>query len=262
MLSILGPPQLQLNCHVTFGEACIASYARVTARVYIGGVVHFLGVFEFTPYAYPLYPLPRSLTFSIIGGAQCYIGASLDQGSAGLRLGSRSLSEGTDWDFQHTLVDLILSAQATEASVYTQPRPSRIDLCRDHLGSVSAKSNSAITETRLMMMDRSMIAIARQLVSNMANNMQQFGTRGAGQSRVVNEVETIDNVRLENQLTELTSLVRQLAVGQHQICTSVEHPTDMCPTLQETEMESTKIVGAIGRHQYGNQPYSSQPYQR
>ncbi|RDX69932.1 hypothetical protein CR513_50885, partial [Mucuna pruriens] len=44
---------------------------------------------------------------------------------------------------------------------------------------------------------------------------------------------------LENQLPELTSLVRQLAVGKHQqptkrvceICTSVEHPTDMCPTL-------------------------------
>ncbi|RDX88059.1 hypothetical protein CR513_30401, partial [Mucuna pruriens] len=28
-------------------------------------------------------------------------------------LGSRSLLEGTDWDFHHTLVDLILSAQAT-----------------------------------------------------------------------------------------------------------------------------------------------------
>ncbi|RDX90029.1 hypothetical protein CR513_28148, partial [Mucuna pruriens] len=61
---------------------------------------------------------------------------------------------------------------------------------------------------------------------------------------MVNEVDTIDNSRLENQLTELTSLVRQLAIGQHQpiavvkacgICTLVEHPTDMCPTLQETE---------------------------
>ncbi|RDY03055.1 hypothetical protein CR513_13398, partial [Mucuna pruriens] len=57
---------------------------------------------------------------------------------------------------------------------------------------------------------------------------------------MVNEVSAIDNLRLENQLTELTSLVRQLAVGQHQpsitarvcgICTSVEHPTDMFPTL-------------------------------
>ncbi|RDX94918.1 hypothetical protein CR513_22644, partial [Mucuna pruriens] len=34
-----------------------------------------------------------------------------------------------------------------------------------------------------------------------------FETRGAGPSRVVNEVGAIDNLRLENQLTELTSLV-------------------------------------------------------
>ncbi|RDX69429.1 hypothetical protein CR513_51460, partial [Mucuna pruriens] len=55
---------------------------------------------------------------------------------------------------------------------------------------------------------------------------------------MVNEISTIDNLRLENQLTELTSLVRQLAIGQHQpsiaakvygVCTSVEHPTNMCP---------------------------------
>ncbi|RDX89956.1 hypothetical protein CR513_28240, partial [Mucuna pruriens] len=61
-------------------------------------------------------------------------------------------------------------------------------------------------------------------------------------------------------LTELTSLVRQLAIGQHQpiatvkacgICTSVEHPTDMCPTLQETESDHPKSVGSIGGYQYG-----------
>ncbi|RDX77628.1 hypothetical protein CR513_42219, partial [Mucuna pruriens] len=47
-------------------------------------------------------------------------------------------------------------------------------------------------------------------------------------------------------LTELTSLVSQLAVGQHQpsiaarvysICTSVKPPTDMCLTLQEIESD-------------------------
>ncbi|RDX97220.1 hypothetical protein CR513_20021, partial [Mucuna pruriens] len=55
-------------------------------------------------------------------------------------------------------------------------------------------------------------------------------------------------------LTKLTSLVRQLAVGQHQpsiaakvsgICTSVEHPTGMCPILQETESDYTENVEAI-----------------
>ncbi|RDX88058.1 hypothetical protein CR513_30400, partial [Mucuna pruriens] len=72
--------------------------------------------------------------------------------------------------------------------------------------------------------------------------------------------------RLENQLTKLTSLVRKLAVRQHQqnmqrvceICTSVEHPTDMCPTLQETKPESTKCIGVVGGgYQYGRQSYQN-----
>ncbi|RDY09615.1 hypothetical protein CR513_05993, partial [Mucuna pruriens] len=88
----------------------------------------------------------------------------------------------------------------------------------------------------------------------MASNTQQFGIRGPSQTRMVNEIGAASNQRLENQLTELTSLVRQLAVGQHQpalaakvcgICTSVEHPTDMCPTLQETESDQPENVGAI-----------------
>ncbi|RDY11426.1 hypothetical protein CR513_03922, partial [Mucuna pruriens] len=99
----------------------------------------------------------------------------------------------------------------------------------------------------LTMMDRSMIdaasggalmdktpVAARHLIFNMASN-----TQGADQPRM---------------LTELTSLVRQLAIGQHQrsivarvygICTSVEHPTDLCPTLQETESNHPESVGAI-----------------
>ncbi|RDY12546.1 hypothetical protein CR513_02640, partial [Mucuna pruriens] len=57
--------------------------------------------------------------------------------------------------------------------------------------------------------------------------------------------------------------------GQHQpniparvcgICTSVEHPIDLCPTLQETESDQPKSVGAIGGYQYGKQPYQSRPF--
>ncbi|RDY05053.1 hypothetical protein CR513_11145, partial [Mucuna pruriens] len=129
----------------------------------------------------------------------------------------------------------------------------------------------------LTMMDRSMIdvvsggalmdktlAVVRHLISNMASNTQQFGIKGASQPRMVNEIGVVDNLRLENQLTELTSLVRQLVVGQHQpniatrvcgICTSVEHPIDMCPTLQETESDQPESVGAIGGYQYGKQLY-------
>ncbi|RDX92937.1 hypothetical protein CR513_24872, partial [Mucuna pruriens] len=110
----------------------------------------------------------------------------------------------------------------------------------------------------LSMMDISMIDAAsggalmdktppatRYLISNMATNTQQFGIREPSQSRMCNS-----NQRLKNQLTELTSLVRQLAVGQHQPamaakvcgrCTSMEYPTDMCPTLQEIDMGSNHI---------------------
>ncbi|RDY05583.1 hypothetical protein CR513_10558, partial [Mucuna pruriens] len=135
---------------------------------------------------------------------------------------------------------------------------------------------------RLSMMDKSMIdaasggalmdktpAVARHLISNMTSNTQQFGIRGPSQSQMVNEIGAASNQRLENQLTKLTSLVRQLAVGQHQpamvanvygICTSVEHLTDMCPTLQETESDQPENVGAIGGFQYGKQPYQTRPF--
>ncbi|RDX99463.1 hypothetical protein CR513_17484, partial [Mucuna pruriens] len=91
-------------------------------------------------------------------------------------------------------------------------------------------------------------ATARHLISNMASN-----TQGLNQSRVVNEIGTASNQRLENQLTELTSLVRQLAISQHQpamaakicgICTSVEHPTDMCPTFKKPSRTNQSMLEA------------------
>ncbi|RDX91933.1 hypothetical protein CR513_26000, partial [Mucuna pruriens] len=54
------------------------------------------------------------------------------------------------------------------------------------------------------------------------------------------------------------------------ICTSMEHPTDLCPTLQETESNHPESVGAIGGYQYswpfdnqqfGKQPFRSRPSQ-
>ncbi|RDY10372.1 hypothetical protein CR513_05106, partial [Mucuna pruriens] len=104
----------------------------------------------------------------------------------------------------------------------------------------------------------------------MTSNTQQFRTRGTIAPRMVNEIGTINNSKLENQLTELTSLVTQLAIGQHQpitvvkacgICTSMEHPTDMCPTLQETELNHPKSVGAIGGYQYRKQPHANQLFE-
>ena len=81
---------------------------------------------------------------------------------------------------------------------------------------------------------------ARNLIANMAANSQQFGTRLDPPSRHVNKVNISS---LEQQIVSLTSLVRQMAIGNMQmvkacgICSVVGHPTDMCPTLQEEPIE-------------------------
>ena len=86
---------------------------------------------------------------------------------------------------------------------------------------------------------------ATLLISTMAENSQQFGVRADGAIRRVNEVNHSD---LEGKLSELTSLVRQMARGQLQsvktcgICAAPGHMTDMCPTLQEDSPEQANIV--------------------
>ncbi|RDX99637.1 hypothetical protein CR513_17288, partial [Mucuna pruriens] len=95
-----------------------------------------------------------ALVFLRYGGVRCCIGVSLDRGNAGLRLGSRSLSEGTDWDFQHTLVNLILNAQAIGALLaFQSPMFSAfqsnteiIPLCSICLHSTETKSNDLCRE--------------------------------------------------------------------------------------------------------------------
>ncbi|RDX74589.1 hypothetical protein CR513_45645, partial [Mucuna pruriens] len=92
----------------------------------------------------------------------------------------------------------------------------------------------------LILIDRSMIDAA------ITHNNSELGEPSLT-NKVVNEVGSVGNLRMKNQLT---SLVRQLAVNQHQkipqvkvcgICTSVEHLIDMCPTLQETESAATMM---------------------
>ena len=76
---------------------------------------------------------------------------------------------------------------------------------------------------------------ARELISNMAANAQQFGSRQDLTSRKVNEV----NISfVEQRLDKLTSLVEKFVVDNVQqvktcgICYNMGHSTDMCPTLQ------------------------------
>ena len=75
---------------------------------------------------------------------------------------------------------------------------------------------------------------ARQLISNMAANSKQFGTRRDFSNKRVNGV-SISN--LENKVNDLTSPVRSLACGNVQqvkvcsICSLQGHTLDMCPTM-------------------------------
>ncbi|XP_062150390.1 uncharacterized protein LOC133859075 [Alnus glutinosa] len=102
---------------------------------------------------------------------------------------------------------------------------------------------------------------ARNLIANMAANSQQFSTRLDLQPRPINEVNISS---LEQQIASLTSLVRQMAVGNMQtvkacgICSIVGHPTNMCPTLQEEPIEQVNATGGFpGQQQRKYDPYSS-----
>ncbi|XP_071905575.1 uncharacterized protein [Coffea arabica] len=94
----------------------------------------------------------------------------------------------------------------------------------------------------------------------MADNSQQFGFRESNPTRRVNEVEVSS---IQQQLSELTSFVRQLAVGNvHQakvcgFCTNVGHPTDSCPMLQEDGAEQVNMAGGVPAPRRQYDPYSN-----
>ncbi|KAH9715904.1 hypothetical protein KPL71_021247 [Citrus sinensis] len=73
----------------------------------------------------------------------------------------------------------------------------------------------------------------RELISNMAANAQQFGSRQDPTSRKVNEVKTCG------------------------ICYNMGHSIDMCPTLQEELVEQANVVGGFpGMPQRRYDPYA------
>ncbi|RDY07268.1 hypothetical protein CR513_08633, partial [Mucuna pruriens] len=126
----------------------------------------------------------------------------------------------------------------------------------------------------LSMMDRSMIdasggalmdktpTAARHLISNMASNTQQFGMRGPSQARMVNEIdvgEPTDRIDIAVEVARCCKHQPTIAAKVCGIYTSVEHPTDLCPTLQETKLDQPENIGAIGGYQHGKQPYQSRP---
>ncbi|RDY12837.1 hypothetical protein CR513_02321, partial [Mucuna pruriens] len=100
----------------------------------------------------------------------------------------------------------------------------------------------------IMLMDKNMMDVA-------SGNTQQFGIRGSVASSVVNEVVGANNQRLENKITKLTSLIRQLhhtspPARVCDICACTKHPTDACLTLQEIGPNSAEVVAMMGGQQY------------
>ncbi|XP_073039161.1 uncharacterized protein [Primulina eburnea] len=102
---------------------------------------------------------------------------------------------------------------------------------------------------------------ARALISNMAANAQQFGTRQDNPPRQVNEVSVTP---IDQKLDSLTSLLEKLVVGQVQqakacgTCAMVGHSTDTCPTLQEDPTQQVNAIGGFpGQPQHRYDPYSN-----
>ncbi|XP_027185158.1 uncharacterized protein LOC113783270 [Coffea eugenioides] len=101
---------------------------------------------------------------------------------------------------------------------------------------------------------------AWELIEAMAENSQQFGFRESNPPRRVNEVETSS---IQQQLSELTSAVRQLAMRDTPrakvcgICTSMDHCTDTCPIMQENGAEQVNMAGGVPAPRRQNDPYSN-----
>nr|XP_027083810.1 uncharacterized protein LOC113706121 [Coffea arabica] len=101
---------------------------------------------------------------------------------------------------------------------------------------------------------------ARELIEGKAENSQKFGTREDVPIRKVNEIETPS---VQQQLTELTSFVRQLAVERATqarvcgICTGMGHSADMCPMIQEETAEQVNMAGHAPAPRRPYDPYSN-----
>jgi len=113
-------------------------------------------------------------------------------------------------------------------------------------------------------------AAARSLIENMASNSQQFASRNNSViTRGVHEVEisyAADHSKLETKIDELASMVKQLAMIQKTvpvpipfstqfcgICSSTNHYTNSCPTLQETDVTGS-VPPAYATNIYNSRP--------
>nr|KYP54763.1 hypothetical protein KK1_000961 [Cajanus cajan] len=109
-------------------------------------------------------------------------------------------------------------------------------------------------------------ASARGLIEKMASNSQQFNMRSdVIIVRGVHDVgasDSIEHKKLESKIDALTTLVSQLAANQKSIpppakvcgiCTSINHPTDACPSLRDSSV-GPNAPQAYTANFYNNRP--------
>jgi len=112
---------------------------------------------------------------------------------------------------------------------------------------------------------------ARQLIEKMASNSQQFSARNdAIVVRGVHDVtaESSTDKKLESKIDALVNLVTQLAVNQKSasvarvcgVCTSNDHYTDSCPSLQQSAASDPHSPQAYAANIYNNRPQQQQNY--
>jgi len=108
-------------------------------------------------------------------------------------------------------------------------------------------------------------AEARHLIEKMILNSQQFGARNdVIFVRGVHDVpaESSTHTKLESKLDALVNLVTQLVVNQKfvsvtrvcDICTSNDHSTNSCPSLQQPVGSDTHSPQAYAANIYNNRP--------
>ena len=77
------------------------------------------------------------------------------------------------------------------------------------------------------LMDKTPTA-AKDLIANMAENFQQFGSKLITRTRGVGEILDADLLRIEHRLDEMASLMKQLTMGHHVTPKSAPEPTKVC----------------------------------
>ncbi|KAK9714198.1 hypothetical protein RND81_06G079100 [Saponaria officinalis] len=101
---------------------------------------------------------------------------------------------------------------------------------------------------------------ATELIIELAESSRQFNKRSS--VRRVNAASSSSDSQIGDQLSNLTSMMRNFMVGNRQqvkaceICSSGGHPTDSCPQLQEEQGVEVNAVG-FGQPQNKYNPYSN-----